>query len=294
MNLILYSVRKLLRAPLFTAVAVLCLALGIGANTAIFSLINTILLRPLPFFDVSRLVLLGDVFQGAGAKGERVSVTQHTFATLRKENQVFAHMGAVTGGDFAITGGDEPEYVQGSFVTWDWLTTMGIKPLRGRTFLAEEDLPGQPAPVAVIGYNLWKRRFGDQDAVGRDILLNDRPHRVVGILPPKTQYPYQAEIWVPIGLDPLDRNQRILGVFGQLKPGVTMEQVRRDLDRLYKGLGEEFPDTNGGWSYEMLVLRDELLRGIQPRLYLLLAAVGFLLLIACANVANMMLARANE
>jgi putative ABC transport system permease protein len=294
MHQILYSIRKLAKAPLFTGVAVLCVALGIGANTAIFSLINTILLRPLPFYDVNRLILLGDVFQGPGAKGERVSVTQLTFATLRKENRVFSHMGAVMGGDFAITGGHEPEYVQGTYATWDWLTTMGIKPLRGRTFLAEEDLPGQPAAVAVIGYNLWKRRFGDQDAVGRDIILNDRSYKIVGILPAKTQYPYQAELWVPMGLDPADRNQRILGVFGQMKPGVTLEQVRQDLDRLYKGLAKDYPDTNAGWTFEMRVLGTELLQGIQPRLFLLLAAVGFLLLIACANVANMMLARANE
>ena len=294
MNQVLYSARKLLRAPLFTAVAILCLALGIGANTAIFSLINTILLRPVPFFDIDRLILIGDIFHAPGAKGERVSVTQLTFATLQKENRVFSHMGASSVIDFALTGGGEPEYVQGARVTWDWLTTMGIEPFRGRTFLPEEDLPRQPAAVAVIGYNLWKRRFGDQDAVGRDIILNDRSYTVVGILPSKTQYPYQAEIWVPLGLDPLDRNQRILGVFAQLKPGATLEQVDRDLDRLYKRLAEEYPDTHAGWTFQRRVLSEELLQGIRPRLYLLLAAVGFLLLIACANVANMMLARANE
>jgi len=296
MREILYSVRKLVRVPLFTVVAVLCLALGIGANTAIFSLINTILLRPLPFFDVTRVIFLSDVFRGPGSNGQRVGVTPRNFATMREQNKVFSSMGAVSRSDFAISGDGEPEYVQGAVASWDWLKTLGLKAYRGRTLLAEDDLPGQPAAVTVIGYNLWKRRFGDQDAIGREILLNDRSYKIVGIMGPDTQFPYQAEIWVPMGFDPngTARDNHALGVFGQMKPGVTEEQVQSDLDRIYRELGEAFPASNAGWTVERLLLRDQLLTGIQPRLYLLLAAVGFLLLIACANVANLMLARANE
>ena len=293
----LIALRRLWKAPIFTLVAVTCLALGIGANTAVFGVINTVLLRPLPFFDVSRIVFIGDLYRGPGASGQRVGVTPVTLDALAQENQVFTHVGAVMGSDFAVSGGgDRPEYVQGARVTNGWLRAMGLEPQYGRLFSDEEDQPGQAGSVVVIGYGLWQRRFAGQPALGKEILLNDRSHTVVGILPDKVQYPYQSELWVPMGVDSHgpERLEHMLGVFGQLKPGVTLPQVRQDLDRMYRNLGEQYPDSHKNWGYELKVLRDELLRGVEARLFLLLAAVSFLTLIACANVANMMLARAQD
>ena len=290
-----YATRKLVKAPLFTVVAVLCLALGVGANTAIFSVVNTILLRPLPFNEVDRLIFLSDVFESN--ENRRVGVSALNFTTLNERNQVFESMGAVVRGDFSLTGDGEAEYLEGARTTWDWLPTLGFDTVRGRTYTAEEDLPGQPAPVVVISYSLWQRRYGGEDVIGRNIVLDDRTHEIIGILEDDAQFPYQAELWLPLGLDPNDPTQRdnhFLGAFGLLEPGVSLERMEDDLDRVYRQLAEEFPQSNEGWSAVYQLMRDELLRGIQPRLYMLFAAVGFLLLIACANVANMTLARSQE
>lgn len=294
MTYVSQSFRKMGRAPGFTAITVLCLALGIGANTAIFSLINTILLRPLPFFDVTRVVFLGEVFEPS--EGQRVGLTAVSFQALRDRNQVFESVGAVQGADFALTGEDEPEYLSGALVTWDWLPTLGIEAEHGRTFLPEEDLPGQPADVVILGHDLWQRRFGGEDVLGQTILLDDRAREIVGILGRDTQYPYQAELWVPMGLDPSGpaATAHGLGVFGQMKPGVTLDEVRHDLIGIYRGLATRYPEAYGEWTFEMNLLEDELLRGMQPRLYLLLATVTFLLLIACANVASITLAKTQE
>lgn len=294
MRYIFQAFRRLARAPVFTGVTVLCLALGIGANTAIFSLINTMLLRPLPFFDVTRVAFLGETFEPS--EGQRVGLTAVSFDEIRRQNQVFNHIGAVYGMDFAITGDGKPEYVPGAVVTWDWLRTLGIEAAHGRTFLPEEGRPGQPADVVILGHGLVQRRYAGEDVVGRTVRLNDRSYEVVGVLGRDTQYPYQSEIWVPMGLDP-DGEQRFLhrlGFFGQMKPGVTVEEVRHDLERIYRGLAERYPDEYSDWTFEMSLLQEELLRGIKPRLYLLLGAVGFLLLIACANVASITLAKAQE
>ena len=290
------ALRRLLKAPIFSLVAVVCLALGIGANTAVFGVINTVLLRPLPFFDVSRIVFIGDLYQGPGASGQRVGVTPLTLQTLADDNEVFTHVGAVMGGDFAVAGGDRPEYVQGARVTNGWLKTMGLEPQFGRLFSEEEDRPGQPSDVVIIGYGLWQRHFGGEPALGETLLLNDRSHTVVGILPAEVQYPYQSEVWVPMGVDAdgPERLEHMLAVYGQIKPGVSLAQVRQDLDRIYGSLGQIYPDSHKSWTYELNILRDELLRGVEARLFLLLAAVSFLTLIACANVANMMLARAQD
>lgn len=289
-----YAFRKLVKTPLFTIVTILCLALGIGANTAIFSVINTILLRPLPFADVTRVIFMGDIFEGPGAEGRRVGVTSLNFNEMRERNEVFAHVGAVLGQEFTLTGGDEPLQLTGALVTWDWMTTLGIRPVEGRAFGPEDDMPGQPADVVIIGHGLRQRRFGTADVIGERIILNGRPHTIVGVLDRFTQYPYDSELWTPMGLDPEGpmRNNHQLGVFGLMKPGVTWDRARLDLDRIYRELAEQYPDTNKGWSVKMYLLRDNLLGEVPARLFMLFAAVAFLLLIACANVANLMLARA--
>lgn len=291
------SVRKLTRTPLITTAVLLCLALGIGANSALFSVVNTILLRPLPFEDMERIVMVANTHAEEGGEPQRLAVDPKSYLEWKRRNRVFEPLGAVEPRSFNLTGGGDPERLEGAAISAEWLPAMGLTPTLGRGITAREDRPGAER-VVLLGHGLWSRRFGaDPGLVGRSITLNDESYTVVGIMPPGLQFPYGSEIWVPLAIDPEDAGRftwHNLGVFGRLKPGVTFEQAKGDMERIAGDLEKEFPETNGGWGVDLRTLRFDLTGDLSTKLLALLAAAGFVLLIACANVSNLLLARAQE
>ena len=291
------SFRTMREKPGFTAVVLLSLALGIGATTAIFSLINNLLLRPLPFEDGERVVRLRDVLYRPGDEPRLVGMTARNFLVLREQASSFADVGAQDYGSFNLVGTDQTERVEGAYITANVLELLGIEPILGRGFTPEEDRPGARARVALLGHDLWGRQFAsDPQVLGRQIRLNDETYTVIGVMPPAYKFPYEAELWVPIGLEESSAGpQHYLYTVARLKPGVSPEQAQRELDVISTRLAEEFPDTNAGWSFLIVSVREDLTEDMQSKLlFALLAASAFLLLIACANVANMMLARSLE
>ncbi|HEX8072781.1 MAG TPA: ABC transporter permease [Pyrinomonadaceae bacterium] len=287
-----YGVRTLWKSPGFTLVAVVALALGVGANTAIFSVVNSVLLRPLPYPDSERLVAFAGVNQGAGINDSNMSVPD--FADWRGQNDAFAQLaGFVTGGALLVSG-DEGERVRAAGVTEDFFPLVGVAPLRGRALNAEDQTPGHE-PVVVLSYGLWQRRFGgDPNAVGGRVMLGGKSTAVVGVMPPGFDFPAQSELWTPLQLDAAAerRDNRYLQVVGRLKPGATIAQAQSQLDTINARLAQSFRETNTGWGVQLTNLRESLVGSVRASLLVLLGAVGLVLLIACANVANLLLARA--
>jgi len=288
-----HTLRVLRKNPGFTAVAVSALALGIGANTAIFSVVNGLLLEPLPFKTASRLVKVGRTFQD-GRVGGGASIPK--FMTWKNDNQVFS---AITAYDFAgpginVGGGDIPEQVKGIHVSSAFFEVFGATPSMGRTFTPEEDRQGAPK-LAVISYGLWKRRWGGEaNIIGRPITLNGEPYTLIGVLG-ETFHSYPpADVWIPLQADPASTNQgHYLNVAAILKPGVTLEAAKAQL----KIVGDHFRRQYPRWmqpdeSVSAIPLKESMVGDTRPALLILTAAVGFVLLIACANVANLLLARA--
>ncbi len=282
-----YSLRNLAKSPLFTAVALLTLALGIGANTAIFSVVNAVLLRALPYADPDRLV----TFVREGHTGQ----TPANFLDWKRENHVFENMGAAETWSPNVTGIDKPEQVAALHVTSDIFPVLGVKPILGRTFTPDEDRIGNDHEV-VLSYGFWQRHFGgSKDVIGRTIEFNAEPYTVVGVMPAGFRFaPFwatRAEVWGPLPLNPADRVVNSKRLFARLKPGVTLEQARAEMATITARLEKEFPATNR----DVLVkpLKEQVVGDIRPALLVLLGAVGFVLLIACANIAHMMLARAS-
>lgn len=290
-----FAVRMLRKSRGFTAVAVLTLALGIGANTAIFSAVNTLLLRPLPIEDIDRVVFGFSLREGFDPFG--TSLLEYT--AYRERSQSLTSTGVAGARSFNLIEGGEPERVEGAEIA-DYLTTLGAKPFLGRGFTAEEYRP-DGSPVALIGYGLWQRRFGgDAGLIGQPLNLEQRSYTIIGIMPPGFDLPAGAEIWVPLQLniDTMPVAQRAghgYRMVGKLRPGVNVKQADAELKNIARQLEEEYPQVNRGWSYKVIPLRQELLGDLEGRinkaLYALIAAVGFLLLICCANVANLLLAR---
>jgi putative ABC transport system permease protein len=291
-----YGWRMLRSRPGFTLVAVLTLALGIGANTAIFSAVNALLLRPLPIDDPDRLVhgmALREGFDPFGA-----SLLEYDF--YRNESRSFVNSGMGTPRLFNLVGWGEPERLRGAAVTASYLATVGVKPALGRVFADEDDRPGGPA-VALVGHDLWQRRLGgDSGVIGRSLNLEGRSYDIVGVLPPGFDMPYSAEVWVPmqvsIGALPMDRRAATAHEFvGRLKPGVALAQADAELKGLARRLEQEHPQIRRGWSFGIIPIRQLLLADLDGRthraLVVLVVAVGFLLLICCANVAGLLLAR---
>jgi putative ABC transport system permease protein len=284
----------LLKKPGFTAVAVLALALGVGANTAIFSVVNGVLLRPLPFKDPDRLVRLGEWSQQVPG----MSVAYPNFLDWREQNHVFEGLAATQFDSYNLTGVDEPERLQGRNVSANFFDLLGVAPTLGRSFTADEDRPGAER-VCLISYGLWQRRFGgDRKIVGAQLTLNDKPYTVVGVLPADYRYGTQTDVFAPIGLrgdDELmkerDDHPGIYAV-ARLKDGVTYGQAEAEMKAIAERLAESYPKTNGGHSITMMTLREYFVGDVRTSLLVLLGAVGFVLLIACANVANLLLARA--
>ena len=299
-----YGVRMLRKSPGFAAVAVITLALGIGANTAIFTVVNGVLLNPLPYPQPEQLVAL---YQRTPNFAE-ASIPYPNFLDWRRENRSFSDLAAYRHDDFNLTGAGEPERLEGEMVSASFFPVLGVKPVLGRTFTESEDLLGG-APVALISDNLWKRKFASaRDVVGKSIDLNDTMYTIVGIIPASFHYHNEnfhddKDVFVPIGQwsDPLFRNRHTgmgMDAVGRLKPGITVEQARADLNAVAERLAQMYPDSNKNSGVSIVSLKENLVGdehnlfgNIRPFLLVLLFAVGFVLLIACANVANLMLAR---
>jgi len=289
-----YAIRLQRKNPGFTIVAVIALALGIGANTAIFSVVNTVLLRPLPYKDPERLVMVWEEATKAGYPQD--TPTAANFVDWRTQNQTFEGMAAITDDSFNLTGTGDPERLVGQRVSTDLFPLFGVEPQIGRVFTAAEDQPGNER-VVLLSYGLWQRRFGgDAGIVGKTLQLNGAGYTVVGVMPARFQFPTaDDEVWVPVAFtqeDAANRNRHYLRVVGRLKPGVTLAQAQADMSTIATRLQQQYPQTNTDLGAVITPLHEHLVGDIRPALLILLGAVGLVLLIACANVANLLLARA--
>jgi putative ABC transport system permease protein len=286
-----YALRGLRKQRAFTAVAVITLALGIGANTAIFTVINTILLRPLPYESPDQLVVLTETVSDRLA-----GVSYQNFVDWRSQNTVFENITALRPREsFNLTGAGESERLQGRLVSANFLLTLGIKPIRGRDFLAEDDQPSA-TPVALISHALWQRRFGaSEDIIGKQLTLNGQQYSVIGITPPDFRFGAEADISVPIGLSAerfkLRGKDPGISAFARLKQNTSIDNANAELNTIAARLEQQYPDTNTGRRVRIESLRESVVGDIRPTLLTLLGAVGFVLLIACANVANLLLTR---
>jgi predicted permease len=288
-----HAARKLRKSPGFALVAVLTLALGIGANSAIFSVVNAVLLRPLPMKDSEQLVRAFSV----GKRGN-MSMSGLDFLDFRQQSASFTGMAAVDTNEASLTGdGGEPERLQGAQVTAEFFSLIGVTPQLGRAFTEGEDQPGK-SQVVVLGNALWKRRFNsDAGVLGKSITIGGRPYTVVGVARPEFDFPDRAQLWTPLTwegdlINPENRGAHFLDVYGRLKPGVTPQQAAADLAAIAKRLEAQYPQTNTGFSATTVPLRDVLVGKVRPALLMLMGAVALVLLIACANLSNLLLARA--
>lgn len=285
-----YGLRTLIRNPGFTLVAVLTLALGIGANTAIFSVIHTVLLAPLPYENPDELQLVWGFNPEIGTE----TASLPDFVDWRAQNDVFVDLAASFRRSVNLTGDGDPERLIAARVTANHFSLLGATPALGRSFLAEEDQPGGEK-VVILSHGLWERRFAARkDLLGEDVLLDSEPHTVVGIARQGFELPSRAELWLPLALDPTQAGRRsdFLLVVGRLSPGVSQAQAQAAMDTIAQGLQKKYPQTNTMWGIQLVSLHEELVADVRPTLLALLGAVTFVLLIACANVANLLLARA--
>ncbi len=290
-----YGLRLIRKNPGFSAVVVLTLAVGIGANTAIFSVVNAVMLRSLPFQDPDRLVRLNESNPERG--WPTFSVSHPNFLDWRERNQTFAAIAATSSASANLGTAGEIEVVRGSAVTVDFLAVLGTSPLMGRNFLPEEDKPGGATRVVMITYGSWQKRFGaDPDVVGKTVTINDNAFTIVGVLPESFAWETGSnfELLFPLAPDPQrSRGDHRLTVIGKLKEGVSREQALADMNTIAAQLAEQYPESNKGWLVSGQSFYDWMIpEQIRRSLLLFLGAVGFVLLIACSNVANLMLARA--
>ncbi|HWM94073.1 MAG TPA: ABC transporter permease [Thermoanaerobaculia bacterium] len=294
-----YGARTLRKQPGYAAVVVLILALGIGANTAIFSAVHGILLRPLPYPQEDRLVILRQSAALAGQ--EDVHVSPMEMADYRARSRVLADLVEHHTMGFTLLDRGEPQRVQTGVVSWSFFDVLGVKPILGRTFRPEDEKPGAE-PVLVLSHEYWRSRGSDPRIVGRAMEMNDKTHTVVGVLPPVPRYPAEDEIYMPTTACPFrasehaatDREMRMLTAFGRLRSGIPLAQARADLAGVFGQLRAEYPEdypAEQGFDAALLPLREELVREARPKLLILLGTVGLVLLIVCANVANLTLSR---
>lgn len=294
-NDIRYGFRMLLKSPGATLVAMIALSLGIGANTAIFSVVNAVLLRPMQYRDPERLVVVWQTQLSKGVQREQVSAAD--YKDWVEQNRVFDRIAAIRAQPAVLTGGELPERVETAVVSPAVFELLGVKAVLGRTFLPEEDQPGRSL-VAVIGNGLWKRRFGgDSNVLGKSLIVDGASVTIVGVAPPDFRLlDTPAELWMPYRPEPKDlglsqRGFRTLKVIAHLKPGVGMDQALSDMRSIASRLEHEYADIDSGWSVKIVPLREQLTGDIRQTLWTLLGAVAFVLLIACANVANLLLVR---
>jgi putative ABC transport system permease protein len=295
-----YALRMMRKNLGFTVIAVVTLGLGIGANTAIFSVVHSVLLRPLPYPDGQQLVHIQQVASKAGI--DQMYFSAHEIEDFRTQNKTLAGLVEYHSMSFILYGHGDPDRIRAAVVSANYFDLFEVKPLMGRTFLAADDNLGAPA-VLMLTYEYWKNRFaGDPEIVGKTFELNDRVHTVVGVLPPLPLYPVESDVFMPVSACPFraakafieNRDSRMMEAFGRLKPGVTLGQARADLSLIAAQLGSAYPKSypeNIGYVAVTSPLQDELTHSARPTLLVLLAAAIFVLLIACANVANLTLAR---
>jgi len=288
-----FGFRMLRKTPGVTIVAALTLALGIGANTAIFSVVNPVLLRPLPHPNADRLVALYEINAGSWSFS-----SPGNFQDWRDLNHSFDHLIAWGTWFYTLGGTSEPEEIRIALSSAEFFPAFGVKPYLGRTYTREEEQVGRDH-VAVLSYSLWQRRFGgDRNVLGHSITLNDNPYEIIGVLPPDFHFvtPFSASeylLWTPFAFAPadLDRSNRSMWVLGRLKPGVDLKQAQADMDTVARQLEQQYGSTNSGWGVQVVSLQRDMSRFVREGFFLLLAAVCVVLLIACGNVANLMLAR---
>ena len=288
-----YGLRMLVKNPSFTIVAVLALALGIGANSAIFSVVNTVLLRPLPYKNPGRLVMLWEEATHLGFPKNTPSPAN--FIDWRAQNTVFEAMAAMVERSFNLTGVGEPERFDGRRVSANLFDLLGVQPQLGRAFRAEEDKPG--SRVVILSNGLWQHRFGgDPRVIGQAVSLNGESYTVIGVMPGSFQFPTRRDqLWVPLAFDAKEaasRGNHFLEVIARMKPGVTLQQAQAEMSTIAARLAQQYPEENLRVGSVVTALQEQVVGDIKPALLVLLGAVGFVLLIACANVANLLLARA--
>jgi putative ABC transport system permease protein len=287
-----YGTRQLLRAPGFTIVAVLTLAVGIGATSAIFSVVNGVMLRPLPYPEPERIVRVMEVVPNYG----RFAVAPANFLDWRGRNQVFERIAAYMTGNDTFIGSEGPERIPRALVSWDTFELLGVAPMLGRSFREDEDRPKQNN-VIVISHGMWQRRFGsDPNILGRTISASDTPVTIIGVMPPGFYFAGRAtEFWRPLALDPANstRGGHFLSVIARLKQGVPLQQAESAMRGIAAQLAKEYPNTNADESADTVLLHDLIVGPIRPMLLMLFAAVGVVVLIACANVAHLLLVRAS-
>ncbi len=293
-----FGMRMLRKNPGFTAVAMVTLALGIGGNTAIFSIVNGVLLNPLPFPQPDRLVTLHE----SKPNFEQGSISYPNFLDWQKDNRTFASMAISRRYAFSFTGRGEAEQLNAEFVSADFFPLLGVNPILGRTFTQAEEQPGA-GPVAMISEGLWRRKFdGAADVLGKSMTLDGRAYTIIGVMPARFHLHmpsfHEQDVYAPIGQwsNPLLMKRGAgLGIhgIGRLKPGVTLAQARGDMDEITRGLAATFPDADHGISASMLPLKEQMVGDVRPFLLVLLVAVGFVLLIACVNVASLLMARSS-
>jgi putative ABC transport system permease protein len=296
-----YSLRMLVKNPGFSAIAILTLALGVGANTAIFSVVNAVLLRPLPFEEPDRLVQIWHTPPQASFPGiPTFTVSPANFLDWRSRSHAFEGMSAYGFGRYTLTGTGHPEAVRMVAATSGFFSILRAKPLLGRTFLEEEDSPGRDHEV-ILSYNLWRSRFGaERSVVGKNIALNEQAFTVVGVMGPNFEFPISTDpdarpqMWKPLGWTDQERGVRDnhnYAVLARLKSGATLQQSRAELDSISNQLAQQYPSDNKGWGATPVPLREDLVGDVRPALLILLGAVTLVLLTACANVANLLLAK---
>ena len=289
-----YGLRTLARSPGFTVIAVLTLALGIGANTALFSIVNGVLLNPLAYPRSNQLVAIYEKTPGY----DKAPIEYLNFLDWQRDSRSFASMAAYRNEDYNFIGRGEGERLSGFMISADFFTILGVAPILGRGFRRDEDQVGA-APVVILSGGFWKRKFGSSpDIVGRPIILNGAAYTIVGVIPESFSfYGNMRDVYTPIGQwkDPSFRDRRIsvsARAFGRLNPGVTLSRARAEMDAIARDLAAAYPEADKGKDIELVSMKEDQVGNVEPLLLVLLAAVGFLLLIACANVANLLLARA--
>jgi putative ABC transport system permease protein len=290
-----YGLRSLRRSPSSTAISILALGLGIGANSAVFSVVNAVLIRPLDYKDPTRLVILWEtklsqrIYQEATSPGD--------YKDFVERNKVFDGIGAIRAQPAVLTGGEMPERVATARVSPSVFELLGMHPSSGRSFAPDEDQPGKNQ-VAILSAGLWRRFGGDAGILGKPLLLDGRAYTVIGIAPPQFKLPdTPTDLWIPYTAEPKDlapanRAVRTLKVIAHLKPGVTLERAQEEMRGIALGLEQAYADTNAGYSVDLKLLNEQLIGNIRPTLWTLLAAVNCVLLISCTNVAHLLLARA--
>ena len=286
-----FAFRTLVKNPAFTLTAVLCLALGIGVNATIFSCIRAMLLRPFPYRDPDALVAIGEANPKRGWHMNTVSYPN--FRSWQADNRSFTDVGIFTGTSYNLATNGGAEFVPGGNVSWTMFRTLGVSPALGRDFKEDEDRVGAPN-VIIIGDRLWHDRFaGSRNVIGQEILVDGVKNTIIGVMPPDFEFPTSARAWTTMQMDPMkNRGNHSWNVIGRLKPRVTIDQAQNDLRAIGANLEKEYPSSNTGWSVDVQTLRDFQVGNIRPVLLIMMASVGFVLLIACANVANLLLARA--